>query len=61
MISASYLVQGTAVEKENKVVDVLLSSANPDEVLAGTPGIGAKKAAKPRSEPSVRFQSEAAR
>lgn len=35
MMSASYLVQGTAIEKENKVVEVLLSSANPDEVLTG--------------------------
>lgn len=29
------LIQGTAVEKENKVVEVLLSSATPDEILAG--------------------------
>ena len=35
MMSAGYLVQGTAIEKENKVVEVLLSSANPEEVLAG--------------------------
>ncbi len=28
-------MQGTATEKENKVVDVLLASARPDEVLAG--------------------------
>jgi ABC-2 type transport system permease protein len=28
-------MQGTATEKENKVVEVLLSSANPDEILAG--------------------------
>ena len=35
MMSSGYLVQGMAVEKENKVVEVLLSSANPDEVLAG--------------------------
>lgn len=35
MMSAGYLVQGTALEKENKVVEVLLSSANPDEVLTG--------------------------
>ncbi len=35
MISAGYLLQGTATEKENKVVEVLLASANPDEILAG--------------------------
>ena len=35
MMSASYLVQGTAIEKENRVVEVLLSSANPDEILIG--------------------------
>jgi len=35
MMSAGYLVQGTAVEKENKVIEVLLSSAKPEEVLAG--------------------------
>ena len=35
MMSSGYLVQGTATEKENKVVEVLLSSANPDEILAG--------------------------
>ncbi len=32
-----------------------------DEVLAGTPGLSGAKKAKPRSEPSVRLQSEAAR
>ncbi len=35
MMSASYLIQAIAVEKENKVVEVLLSSANPDEILFG--------------------------
>jgi ABC-2 type transport system permease protein len=35
MMSASYLLQATAAEKENKVVEVLLSSANPDEILTG--------------------------
>jgi ABC-2 type transport system permease protein len=35
MMSASYLLQATATEKENKVVEVLLSSAGPDEILAG--------------------------
>jgi ABC-2 type transport system permease protein len=35
MMTAGYLVQATAVEKENKVVEVLLSSANPEEVLTG--------------------------
>ena len=35
MMSASYLVQGTATEKENKVVEVLLASAEPDEILSG--------------------------
>ncbi|MBP1647403.1 MAG: putative ATP-dependent Na+ efflux pump [Bacteroidetes bacterium] len=29
------LVQGTAIEKENRVVDVLLSSATADEIMAG--------------------------
>ncbi len=29
------LIQGTATEKENRVVEVLLSSANPEEILAG--------------------------
>ena len=42
MMSSSYLVQGTAIEKENKVVEVLLSSANPDEILTGKlVGLGA--------------------
>jgi len=35
MMSAGYLLQATAAEKENKVVEVLLSSANPDEILTG--------------------------
>ncbi len=35
MMNTGYLVQGLAVEKENKVVEVVLSSANPDQVLAG--------------------------
>lgn len=35
LMTSGYLMQGTATEKENKVVDVLLASANPDEVLGG--------------------------
>ena len=35
LMTSGYLMQGTAVEKENKVVEVLLASANPDEILAG--------------------------
>ena len=35
LMTAGYLMQGTATEKENRVVDVLLASANPDEILAG--------------------------
>jgi len=35
LMTAGYLMQGTATEKENKVVDVLLASANPDEILSG--------------------------
>lgn len=35
LMTAGYLMQGTATEKENKVVEVLLASANPDEILAG--------------------------
>jgi ABC-2 type transport system permease protein len=35
MMSAGYLIQAIAIEKENKVVEVLLSSANPDEILFG--------------------------
>lgn len=35
LMTSGYLMQGTATEKENKVVDVLLASANPDEILAG--------------------------
>jgi ABC-2 type transport system permease protein len=35
LMTAGFLMQGTAVEKENKVVEVLLASANPDEILTG--------------------------
>jgi ABC-2 type transport system permease protein len=35
LMTSGYLIQGTATEKENKVVEVLLASANPDEILAG--------------------------
>jgi ABC-2 type transport system permease protein len=35
LMTSGYLMQGTATEKENKVVDVLLASANPDQILAG--------------------------
>jgi ABC-2 type transport system permease protein len=35
LMTSGYLMQGTAVEKENKVVEVLLASANPDEILSG--------------------------
>jgi ABC-2 type transport system permease protein len=35
LMTSGYLLQGTAIEKENKVVEVLLASANPDEILAG--------------------------
>jgi ABC-2 type transport system permease protein len=35
LMSAGGLVQATAIEKENKVVEVLLSSANPTEILIG--------------------------
>jgi ABC-2 type transport system permease protein len=35
LMTSGYLLQGTATEKENKVVEVLLASANPDEILAG--------------------------
>jgi ABC-2 type transport system permease protein len=35
LMTSGYLMQGTAVEKENKVVEVLLASANPDEILTG--------------------------
>ncbi len=35
LVSAGYLVQATASEKENKVVDMLLSSAAPEEILGG--------------------------
>jgi ABC-2 type transport system permease protein len=35
LMTSGYLMQGTATEKENKVVEVLLASANPDEILSG--------------------------
>lgn len=35
LMTSGYLMQGTATEKENKVVEVLLASANPDEILTG--------------------------
>jgi ABC-2 type transport system permease protein len=35
LMTSGYLMQGTATEKENKVVEVLLASANPQEILAG--------------------------
>jgi ABC-2 type transport system permease protein len=35
LMTSGYLMQGTATEKENKVVEVLLASANPDEILFG--------------------------
>ena len=42
LMTSGYLLQGTATEKENKVVEVLLASANPDEILAGKlMGLGA--------------------
>jgi len=42
MVSAGGLIQAMAVEKENKVVEVLLASANPDEILMGKLlGVGA--------------------
>ena len=42
LMTSGYLMQGTATEKENKVVEVLLASANPDEILAGKlVGLGA--------------------
>lgn len=42
MVSAGGLIQAMAVEKENKVVEVLLASANPDEILLGKLlGVGA--------------------
>ncbi len=34
-MSAGYLLQAVAVEKENRVMEVLLSSASPDEILTG--------------------------
>jgi ABC-2 type transport system permease protein len=35
LMTSGYLMQGTGTEKENKVVEVLLASSNPDEILAG--------------------------
>jgi ABC-2 type transport system permease protein len=35
LMSGSYLIQATATEKENKVIEVLLSSASADEVMTG--------------------------
>lgn len=35
LMSAGYLLQGTATEKENKLAEVLLSSAKPEEIMAG--------------------------
>jgi ABC-2 type transport system permease protein len=35
LMTSGYLVQGTAEEKENRVVEVLLAAANPDEILLG--------------------------
>jgi ABC-2 type transport system permease protein len=35
LMTSGYLMQGTATEKENKVVDVLLASANPEQILSG--------------------------
>jgi ABC-2 type transport system permease protein len=35
LMTSGFLMQGTAIEKENKVVEVLLASVNPDEILSG--------------------------
>jgi ABC-2 type transport system permease protein len=35
LMSGSYLIQATATEKENKVVEVLLSSVSADEIMTG--------------------------
>ncbi|MEM9191491.1 MAG: ABC transporter permease [Myxococcota bacterium] len=35
MTTSGYLVQAISVEKENKVVEVLLSSAHPNEIMTG--------------------------
>jgi ABC-2 type transport system permease protein len=35
LMTSGYLMQGTATEKENKVVEVLLASANADQILTG--------------------------
>ncbi len=42
LTTTGYLVQGTATEKENRVVEVLLSATAPEEILAGKlVGLGA--------------------
>jgi ABC-2 type transport system permease protein len=35
MMSAGYLLQGTAVEKENRVVEIIMHSAKADELMTG--------------------------
>jgi ABC-2 type transport system permease protein len=35
LMTSGYLMQGTATEKENKVVEVLLASADPQQILSG--------------------------
>jgi ABC-2 type transport system permease protein len=35
LMTSGYLLQGTATEKENKVVDVLVASADPEDILFG--------------------------
>jgi ABC-2 type transport system permease protein len=35
LMTSGYLMQGTATEKENKVVEVLLASADPEQILSG--------------------------
>lgn len=35
LMTSGYLIRGTAIEKENKVVEVLLAAATPEEILAG--------------------------
>src|SRR6185503_11473007 len=35
LMTSGFLMQGMGTEKENKVVEVLLASANPDEILSG--------------------------
>jgi ABC-2 type transport system permease protein len=42
MTSAGYLLQGVAEEKENRIIEILLSSVTPSELLAGKVlGLGA--------------------